>query len=118
MIKCEITRNENDAVIRFIVKGHAGQDEYGSDIVCSAVSAVVYTALGALDELAGCSEYYDVRETDEGISVEDEHIEFVLPDNLEEKRFEKAQVILESMIIGLKQIEHIYDEYVSVTDRR
>lgn len=118
MIECKIFRDQESDVVRFVVQGHAGQDEHGSDIVCSAVSAVVYTALGALGDLAGCNEYYDIRETEEGISAEDEYIEFILPEELEQKNYEKAQVILESMIIGLKQIEHIYDEYVRIDDRR
>lgn len=33
-----------------LAKGHAGYDESGRDIVCAAVSALVYALVGALEE--------------------------------------------------------------------
>lgn len=35
---------------RLRVRGHAGYDESGRDIVCAAVSALVYALVGALEE--------------------------------------------------------------------
>jgi uncharacterized protein len=41
-IKIEIS---NDKIIKdLIIKGHSNYDEYGKDIVCAAVSILVYTA--------------------------------------------------------------------------
>lgn len=33
-----------------LVRGHAGYDENGRDIVCAAVSALVYTLVGTLED--------------------------------------------------------------------
>ncbi len=41
MIKAELKKQGNELIL--IVKGHAGYGEYGKDIVCAAVSALVST---------------------------------------------------------------------------
>lgn len=87
----------------FAVKGHAGsglQGEY--DMVCAAVSGIVYTALGALDEMCGIHTYREA----EG------NIDMMLPESLEETPRRKAAIILEAMEIGLRQIERQYPRFI------
>lgn len=48
MIKVDITRR--DELIKVTVTGHAGYAEHGADIVCSAVSILVYTMLESLEK--------------------------------------------------------------------
>ena len=43
MVTVKATQNADKRHIRLEVSGHAGQAEYGQDIVCSAVSILVYT---------------------------------------------------------------------------
>ena len=43
MITIKTIQQKDRQRIRLEVKGHAGQAEYGHDIVCSAVSILVYT---------------------------------------------------------------------------
>ncbi len=48
----QIRMTEHDDRIQFIsVSGHSGSDEYGKDLVCAAVSAVVFGLANALDEM-------------------------------------------------------------------
>ena len=47
MIKIEVTR-KNGNVKQVCFKGHALYDEYGKDIVCSAVSSIVITTINAI----------------------------------------------------------------------
>ena len=39
MIRIEVKKQNSD-IIGFEVKGHAGSDEYGKDIVCAAISVL------------------------------------------------------------------------------
>ena len=51
MIKIVIKRDvSSDKIISIEVKGHAGQAEYGKDLVCAAVSAVITGGFNALKD--------------------------------------------------------------------
>ncbi|MCX7842160.1 MAG: ribosomal-processing cysteine protease Prp [Clostridia bacterium] len=106
MIKARIFRDKTGLIRGFCIEGHAGYGKKGSDIVCAAVSAIAYTAVGALDELAG------IR----GFSEEDGHMACSLPQDLSFEAKEKAEIILKAMYIGLKQVEYSYKKFVSVLD--
>lgn len=47
---------------RIHVSGHANTAQKGSDIVCSAVSALVFTLMRGLKEIAGMNIYESVEE--------------------------------------------------------
>ena len=44
MIKVNV-KNKNGKVYEIVVKGHAGYDDYGKDIVCAAVSTMMITTV-------------------------------------------------------------------------
>jgi len=105
----ELVLNSNNAVSSFTMVGHAGAAPYGEDIVCAAVSAIVYTALGSLEELCGIKNY----------SIDEGFVEWHMPDNVSEEKRNIADVILKTMIIGLKQIKYTpsYKKYISIVER-
>ena len=47
MIKVE-TKKENGKYVRIKILGHAMYDDYGKDIVCSAVSSIVTTTINGI----------------------------------------------------------------------
>ena len=52
MIKVNVKRNDNK-VYELVIKGHAGYDVHGKDIVCAAVSSMAITSINniiALDD--------------------------------------------------------------------
>ena len=52
MIKVNVKKN-NDNISELVIKGHAGYDVHGKDIVCAAVSSMAITTINniiALDE--------------------------------------------------------------------
>lgn len=108
MIDVNVFRDKCGFIKRITIKGHAGYAEHGSDIVCAAVSVTGYTAAGALGDLAGIKAAH--REKD-GFMV------ISIPDAITEKQNEVAQIILETTVIGLKQIEMEYATYIKVLDR-
>lgn len=109
MIKVELVIDSNKAVSSFTMKGHAGAAPYGEDIVCAAVSAIVYTALGSLDDLCGIKNY----------TLEEGFVKWQMPDNISEDKRSTANIILKSMMIGLKQIRYTpsYKKYISIVER-
>ncbi len=104
MIQAVIIQNARGMIRGFKVKGHAEYDEPGDDIVCSAVSAIIFTALGGMDELAG----YKMFEEKNG------SITCFIPDNLTAEQFATADIILKTMVIGLRQIETDYNKYIRI----
>lgn len=106
-ISIEINRDKEGFIWQFTVKGHAGFDKLGKDIVCAAVSVTAYTAVGALEELAGLKDFY---------SIKDGYMLCSIPDNLSAESKEVVSVIMKTTVIGFKQIELSYRKYVSVLD--
>lgn len=105
MTKAVINRTKSGEIKGFSIKGHAngrGSGEY--DLICAAISAIGYTALGALDELCGIHSYEE----------SDGYLQLTLPDNMTDEAWAKAQIILETMEIGLKQIENQYARHIQV----
>ena len=48
MVKAEFFANKESGSITLRLSGHAGQDEHGKDIVCSAASILAYTVAQAI----------------------------------------------------------------------
>ncbi len=105
MTKAIFYRLKNGEIIGFNIRGHAGSANNGEfDMVCAAISAIAYTALGGLDELCGVNTYKE----------SDGNLQMLLPDNMASDLWTRAQIILETMEIGLKQIENQYSRYIQV----
>lgn len=73
-------------------------------MVCSAISAISFTALGALDEICGIRSYRE----------EDGRLEMMLPEDITGHVAERAGTILKSMEIGLRQVENEYPQHLRV----
>jgi len=105
MTKATIYRSKNGDITGFDIRGHAGSANNGEfDMVCAAISAVAYTALGGLDEICCVNTYKE----------SDGNLRMFLPDNMASDAWTRAQIILETMEIGLKQIENEYSRYIQV----
>ena len=78
----------------FICKGHSGFADAGKDIVCSAVSILVINTANSLEKLTNSK----VKGVDNG-SLRWDFIEE--PD-------EKGQLLMDSLVLGLKSIEKKY----------
>lgn len=79
----------------FTCTGHAGFAPSGKDIVCAAVSVLVINTINAIETLAG-------EKTD--IITEDGVIKCRFP----EKINDRTTLLMEAMILGLKDIERNY----------
>ncbi len=89
-------------VQKLTVSGHANYDQYGKDIVCAGVSAIVTGGINALME---CE-----RKNVEVINKKNELGINVINNN------EKIQIILTTILIQLQTIEKSYKEYIKIKE--
>ncbi|QZY57084.1 ribosomal-processing cysteine protease Prp [Crassaminicella profunda] len=107
MIKIHIYRDEFKNIISYSVKGHANAAEYGEDIVCASMSVLAQTTLLALNELLHIDVIYE---------MEDGWLYCELPKDLSLSIREKANLILDTMIIGIKGSQGMYNEFIEFHD--
>lgn len=90
----------------FEAAGHAGAKRIrGYDLVCCAVSALTQTGVNALEAVAGVTPR---------VTVEDGFLRCILPDGLDGQAQERAQIVLQTVITGLRDIEQVYPNLVRI----
>ncbi len=107
MIEVRVKRAPDGSIAEMRVTGHAGYAEHGEDIVCAGVTALVVTALIGLRQVA--------RHPHEGEATEGWMYCKLKPGGTPES-FTRAQAILETTVLGLRDIEKDYREFVRVTE--
>lgn len=101
-----IFKKKNEKLVAFKIEGHSEFDVEGEDIVCSAISMISQTTLiGILEVLKIDVEYY-VEDGFLSLSLEKKTMEDI----------EKCQVLLQTMLLGLKNIEITYGDYINVKE--
>lgn len=106
MVRVELW-SEAARITRFRVTGHAGYAEYGQDIVCAGVSVLVETTLAAMQKLVGQPHRRKVRSG---------NVSFELQPTSDVAMDEKAQLLLQTMRLGLHEMEESYGQYVKVIE--
>ena len=92
----------------FEVTGHTGYAEEGSDIVCSAVSALTQTAVLGLTEVLKLPTAFEVKEA---------RIYCMLDADLSGHAKREAQILLETMRLGLRSIADTYTTYLKLSEK-
>ncbi|EPZ48987.1 ribosomal-processing cysteine protease Prp [Alicyclobacillus acidoterrestris] len=101
MITFEILQ-QRDSVAGFRVKGHAGYSDSGSDIVCAAVSVLVYNAINSCERFAGVA----LNVVDQGET---------LTCRLPLQPNESVRLLINSLFYGVEQVAEQYPEFVRIT---
>jgi len=112
MITVKVQRNEQNEIEAITVSGHACAGKHGSDIVCSAVSAVSMGTINAADLLLNSNPDVQLAEKDGGFLKWNVH---PADDRLVS---EKQQLLAESMVVSLLMIAESYGQYVTVYDTK
>ena len=103
MIKIKIGHASNNQVNFLEVKGHAGSAPYGKDLVCAAVSALL---TGGFNNLKNYKDYE--LKLDEGYAL------FKADSQLDAH----DEVVIETIICGLKSIHESYPKFIEIkTDK-
>jgi uncharacterized protein len=109
MIEIRFLRKDN-TLVSFCVEGHAEyvkDDEIiYDDVVCGVVSNLAQVAILGVVEVLHLNAKY---------AAEEGHIELNLQE-LGESELEKTTVLLETMLLGLKNLEISYGEYIKVVE--
>src|SRR5690625_2519829 len=101
---------QNQSIRSIEISGHAESGPYGHDLVCAGVSAVSIGAVNAVMELSDI----DVKVEQGGKGG---YLKIALPALLRDKEMEKAQLLLEGMLVSLRTIENEYGEFIRIDDK-
>ena len=105
MITVSVYKDTEGKLTGFECSGHAGFAEAGSDIVCAAVSALVINTINSIDEFL--HEPMRVKMDEDSGDI---RCTFV------NEPSEKAFLLLNSMFLGLREIEQNYgSKYIRLT---
>ena len=97
MIKISFFYNDKKSINGFDFIGHAGFAESGQDIVCAAVSALVFNTMNSIEEFTS-SDFDTEMNEDKG------HIYF----KLKSEPDEKTELLLNSLKLGICEIQKSY----------
>lgn len=110
MIRAEVFRDRKTGrVTGYRVSGHAGTGEYGQDIVCAGISALVFSITNGLTEVLKLR--CRVRQADDGGLIE-----VHLPEGLPADARSGADALMETLVLGLKSISGEYQGAVKVLE--
>jgi uncharacterized protein YsxB (DUF464 family) len=111
MITVEIHKELSGRIQSLIVSDHSGYAEADSDIICAGASTLVYTAIGAIQEMCGIDDFYRIEEASDEDSIPFSVI--TLPDSdLSDEQINISQIIMQTVVIGFMQLEEsVNDQY-------
>ena len=92
---------QDDNFIGYELKGHSDYAEFGSDIVCAAVSSAAYMTANTITEILHIDA--DVTENDGFMSL-----------SLSKSEAEKSAVVLDGLRLHLTALSEQYTKYIKV----
>ena len=108
MILISIYRNSDKVIEQFIIQGHAYAANPGEDIVCAAVSVLSQTTVLSLHQIANVDTEYEIKKG---------YLRCKLPKNLTEKELYETKLLIDTMLLGLKNIQDNYPQYVEIRNK-
>lgn len=79
--------------------GHAQYADYGKDIVCAGISALIQTAVLGLENVVNIKP---------SVQKKQGYFLLKLPDNMTMEELEKAKIILDTTFLGIEDISKSY----------
>ncbi|MDM5190147.1 ribosomal-processing cysteine protease Prp [Bacillus sp. DX4.1] len=110
MIKVTICRTKLGSIQSFKMTGHANFAPHGQDLVCSATTAVVFGSINAVEVLCNVQATIELGSNGGFLTYE-------VPNDLDASTGEKAQLLLEGMVVSLKTIELDYGKYIRLIEK-
>ena len=112
MITITNGKSEDRGIRTFTISGHSGYGQEGQDIICAAVSALGQTAIAALEELTDVDIEYEIDDDKAYL-----HCKVILPDDVEDREYIKAQTIIDSFELGCRYTrDSTKKEYIRIKD--
>jgi uncharacterized protein YsxB (DUF464 family) len=104
VITVEIFKNGEGKISGYDVTGHSGTAARGQDIVCAGVSSLAQTALLGIGKYLHREVDYEVASGKLSMRLKG------APDDL-------TEAVLQSMLLGLREIEKLTPKAVSINER-
>ena len=105
MTQITIYQNQNHEVERFTCSGHAGYAASGEDIVCASISILVINTINSIETFTSVPFLCEANE--ETGDIDFQFTEEISPD---------ASLLIDSMILGLKEIQNDYGKKFLILD--
>lgn len=96
-------------LVGFMAQGHSGYDAAGSDIVCSAISALTTAAANGITQVLGLPA---------AVEAEDGRLYVMLDKRTNGQDLERARIILDTMALGLRSIAETYGDFIKIIERK
>ncbi|MBE5907021.1 MAG: ribosomal-processing cysteine protease Prp [Lachnospiraceae bacterium] len=90
----------------FHCSGHAGFADYGKDVVCAGISALVLNTINSIEAF-----------TEENFTCEVEEATGDVRFSLTDIPGEKASLLLDSLVLGVTGIQETYRRYITLNFR-
>lgn len=107
MVKVKVKRGQDNHPVSVEVSGHALAAPCGSDIVCAAVSVLTQTVIFAIDDFLGIKP---------PLRMEEGYLFLSVPFEIESDKKEKLFLLLETMLLGLKETAASYPRYLDYAE--
>lgn len=98
---------KNNYIAKVECDGHTNYGEKGEDIVCAALSSVVQTALLGLLVVAEAN--VSVERNDEN-----GYLMMQLPENLDDETRAKCEIILQTMLCGVSDLNNGFSDFIEL----
>ncbi|HAZ91500.1 MAG TPA: ribosomal-processing cysteine protease Prp [Eubacterium sp.] len=102
MIHIIIYEKEHNPV-GMCLKGHAGFADYGKDIVCSAVSVLVFNTINSITEF-----------TKDKIDVKQDEKKGYVDFRFKSEVSHDSKLLMKSLILGITELSTSYLNYISI----
>lgn len=106
MTNVSITK-KNGEIVKVVCDGHTNYGVSGEDIVCSALSSIVQTAVLGVLMVAGVNLDLE-RNEDRG------YLSFEVPNDISQTQRHDVSVILNTMLCGISDLREGYSDFVEL----
>lgn len=110
MVSVEIRKDHQGLVNGFRCSGHAGYCEKGSDIVCAAVSTLVFTTALALEKLLELPLTVNQDDANGAFDCCWDNISGSFTKN----KLKETDLIIKVMLLGLTEVQQQYPEFLRI----
>lgn len=98
---------KGNSIKKITCDGHTNYGEKGEDIVCSALSSIVQTALMGILIVAGVNAKTKRNDDDGFLSIE-------IPNGLDEGTQHDVDVITKTMLLGISDLNEGFSDYIEL----